>query len=162
MSTIRLEGSAETVAANIIRRRGALRSGNRMPYTRGRVQVSHGRGFTLIKLLIVTIIAILAAIAILTYANVKEKEREKEYIAAMTSDLRNVATYEDQYAAESRGAYFGGTATAASPLEGFTPSQNVTVTVTNTAGPPRSWTATATHTQTAKSCAIANGVITCT
>ena len=123
--------------------------------------MSHRKGFTLIDLLfVIVIVGILATIAILTYANRKEKEKEKEYVAVMTSDLRNMASYQEQYATERRGAYFGGTATAASPLEGFIPSQNVTVTIT-TAGPPHSWTATATHTQTAKTCAIASGVITC-
>jgi prepilin-type N-terminal cleavage/methylation domain-containing protein len=121
--------------------------------------MSTKKGFTLIELLIVVvIIGILAAIAIPKFANTKEKA----YVAAMKSDLRNIATYEEQYAADSNGAYFGGTATSAAPLQGFSPSQNVTVTVTNTAGPPPSWTASATHTQTAKTCQMTNGVITCT
>ena len=124
--------------------------------------MTHRKGFTTIDLVfVVVIIGILATIAILTYANKKEKEKEEGYVAAMTSDLRSVAKYEEQYAAERRGAYFDGTATAASPLEGFSPSQDVIVTVTNTPGPPPSWKATATHTQTEKTCAIANGVITC-
>jgi hypothetical protein len=80
----------------------------------------------------------------------------------MKSDLRNIATYEEQYAADNAGAYFGGVATSAAPLQGFSPSQNVTVTVTDAAGPPPSWSATAAHTQTAKTCAMTGGVITCT
>jgi prepilin-type N-terminal cleavage/methylation domain-containing protein len=117
------------------------------------------KGFTLIELLIVVvIIGILAAIAIPKFANTKEKA----YLAAMKSDLRNMATYEEQYAADNGGAYFSGTATAAAPLQGFSPSQNVTVIVTAVAGPPPSWSATASHTQTAKTCAMVNGVITCT
>jgi type IV pilus assembly protein PilA len=91
------------------------------------------KGFTLIELLIVVvIIGILAAIAIPKFANTKDKA----YVAAMKSDLRNMATYEEQYAADQGGAYFGGTATTAVPLQGFSPSQNVTVVIVNTAGPP--------------------------
>src|SRR5256886_16730466 len=100
------------------------------------------KGFTVNELLIVVvIIGILAAIAIPKFANTKDKA----YVAAMKSDFRNMATYEEQYAAVNGGAYFSGTATSASPVQGFTPSQNVTVTVTNVAGPPPSWSATATH-----------------
>src|SRR6478609_4705605 len=81
---------------------------------------SSRKGFTLIELLIVVvIIGILAAIAIPKFANTKEKA----YVAAMKSDLRNLATYEEQYAADNNGAYFGGTATSAVPLQGFSPSQ---------------------------------------
>ena len=87
---------------------------------------------------------------------------DKAYVAEMKSDLRNMATYEEQYAADNGGAYFSGTATSAAPLQGFTPSQNVTVKVKAVAGPPRSWSATATHTQTADTCELTNGVITCT
>ena len=116
------------------------------------------KGFTLIELLIVVvIIGILAAIAIPKFANTKEKA----YIAAMKSDLRNVATYEEQYAADTQGAYFGGTVTAPATLEGFSPSGNVTLVVGNAAGPPPSWSATATHTQTDQSCTMVNGVILC-
>jgi len=116
------------------------------------------KGFTLIELLIVVvIIGILAAIAIPKFANTKEKA----YLAAMKSDLRNMATYEEQYAADQAGAYFSGTATTAAPLQGFSPSQNVTVIITAVAGPPPSWSATASHTQTAKVCDMTNGVITC-
>jgi len=123
---------------------------------------SSKKGFTLIELLIVVvIIGILAAIAIPKFSNTKEKA----YVAAMKSDLRNLATYEEQYAADNNGAYFGGTATSAATLQGFSPSQNVTITVTSIAGPPPSWTATAVHSQTAKTCdsnVTAQGVITCT
>src|SRR6266550_3923922 len=109
--------------------------------------MSNKKGFTLIELLIVVvIIGILAAIA--KFANTKDKA----YVAAMKSDLRNMATYEEQYAADNGGAYFSGTATMASPLQGFTPSQNVTVTVTAAPGPPQTWTGTAVHSQSAKTC----------
>ena len=118
--------------------------------------VSKKKGFTLIELLIVVvIIGILAAIAIPKFANTKEKA----YVASMKADLRNLATYEESYAADSSGTYFSGNGSA----QGFSPSQNVTVTATAVAGPPASWTASATHSLTAKTCASsANGLITCT
>ena len=116
------------------------------------------KGFPLIELLIVVVvIVILAAIAIPKLANTKDKA----YVAAMKSDLRNMATYEEQYAADNGGAYFSGTATMASPLQGFTPSQNVTVTVTAAPGPPQTWTGTAVHSQSAKTCDNSTGVIVC-
>jgi type IV pilus assembly protein PilA len=126
---------------------------------------SNKKGFTLIELLIVVvIIGILAAIAIPKFANTKDKA----YVAAMKSDLRNLATYEEQYAADNNGAYFAGTAISPASLQGFTPSQNVTVNavlVPAAVGPPAtpaSWSATASHSLTAKTCSNATTVIVCT
>ena len=113
------------------------------------------KGFTLIELLIVVvIIGILAAIAIPKFANTKDKA----YVAAMKSDLRNLATHEESYAADSGGRYFSGDGS----IVGFVPSQNVTVTATATTS-PNGWSATATHALTARTCAQSfQGVITCT
>jgi prepilin-type N-terminal cleavage/methylation domain-containing protein len=117
---------------------------------------SKKKGFTLIELLIVVvIIGILAAIAIPKFANTKEKA----YVASMKADLRNLATYEESYAADSSGQYFTGNGSA----QGFRPSQNVTVTATAVAGPPATWTAVATHSLTSKTCnSSSDGLITCT
>src|SRR5687767_16039234 len=96
------------------------------------------KGFTLIELLIVVvIIGILAAIAIPKFANTKEKA----YVASMKADLRNLATYEESYDADSPCVYFSGNGSA----QGFSPSQNVTVPATTAAVPPASWTALASH-----------------
>ena len=121
--------------------------------------MSNKKGFTLIELLIVVvIIGILAAIAIPKFANTKEKA----YVTAMKSDLKNLSTAEEAYFADNNGAYFGGTATSTGPLNGFTPSQNVTINATAVTTPQPGWNAAATHSQTAKTCDMTNGVITCT
>ena len=125
--------------------------------------MSNKKGFTLIELLIVVvIIGILAAIAIPKFA----KTKEKAYVAAMKSDLRNLATYEEQYAADANGAYFADASTGPTPMAGpglgFTPSSDVTITATLVAGPPATWSATATHAQLpGKTCTMSGGVISC-
>ena len=107
--------------------------------------LSNRKGFTLIELLIVVvIIGILAAIAIPKFANTKEKA----YIAAMKSDLRNLVTAEE--------SYFSDYVTYTTALgTNYRASSGVTVTmgtVTNTG-----WGATAGHASTAKTCAITVG-----
>src|SRR6476659_10271057 len=106
---------------------------------------SKKKGFTLIELCIVVgIIGMLAAIAIPKFANTKEKA----YVASMKADLRNLATYEESYAADSAGAYFSGSASGTTSLNGFLASQNVTVTATAVTGPPATWSVFATDTAT--------------
>ena len=110
------------------------------------------KGFTLIELLIVVvIIGILAAIAIPKFASTKQNA----YLAAMKTDLRNLATAEEGYASNNAGAYVNGTATQAAPLAAagnYAPSAGVTVTIaTSGAG----WSATATHSSApGKTCGI--------
>jgi prepilin-type N-terminal cleavage/methylation domain-containing protein len=105
------------------------------------------KGFTLIELLIVVvIIGILAAIAIPKFANTKEKA----YLAAMKSDLRNLATAQEAYLSDYA-EYSDDEANLA-----FNASTGVTIDVTAAYG-GKGWEATATHTATGKDCAIAVG-----
>jgi type IV pilus assembly protein PilA len=108
--------------------------------------LSNRKGFTLIELLIVVvIIGILAAIAIPKFANTKEKA----YVAAMKSDLKNLATAQEAYFSD------GQTYTTALSTAQFAPSTGVSVNIT--AGTGTGWAASATHTGTAKTCAITVG-----
>ena len=116
------------------------------------------KGFTLIELLIVVvIIGILAAIAIPKFASTKEKA----YISAMKSDLRNMATSQEGYFADNMvyvagtGSNLSGTVTA--HPTGFTPSAGVSITTTVGSPAGRGWSATATHTGTDEVCTIAYG-----
>jgi prepilin-type N-terminal cleavage/methylation domain-containing protein len=109
--------------------------------------LSNRKGFTLIELLIVVvIIGILAAIAIPKFANTKEKA----YIAAMKSDLKNLSTAQEGYFSDAQ--TYGGTVTQVN----FTESTGVNIAISgNTA---TGWTATATHDAvTGKSCTITVG-----
>ena len=125
--------------------------------------MSNRKGFTLIELLIVVvIIGILAAIAIPKFASTKEKA----YISAMKSDLRNLATSQEAWFADNT-VYFGGPVTTAAPFPAgctpgganpciYTPSVGVTV---NAIPAPGGWSATAVHAQApARNCAIFVGV----
>ena len=107
---------------------------------------SNRKGFTLIELLIVVvIIGILAAIAIPKFANTKEKA----YIAAMKSDLKNLSTAEEAYFSDNQ------TYTTSLPTSQFNSTQGVTVTIGSASG--TGWAATATHGSTTKTCTITYG-----
>jgi type IV pilus assembly protein PilA len=115
------------------------------------------KGFTLIELLIVVvIIGILAAIAIPKFASTKEKA----YIAAMKSDLRNIATVQEGWFADNMlytnmsASNVGGSPTADTNTD-FVPSVGVTISATATAG--TGWSATASHSGTGQTCQIYYG-----
>ena len=120
------------------------------------------KGFTPIEVVIVCVVlGILAAVAIPQYAGAKDRA----YMAAMKADLHTIAIYEEQFAADNHGQYFSGTATPDAPLNGFTPSKDVTVTLTafNILGSQLAdWTAIVKHSQSSQSCEMRAGEITCT
>ena len=104
------------------------------------------KGFTLIELLIVVvIIGILAAIAIPKFTST----REKAYVSAMKSDLRNLSNQEELYYADNY--TYSTSLTAVELVE----SDRVTVTIGE--GSTTGWSATAAHTSTGLSCAIYYG-----
>ncbi len=97
------------------------------------------KGFTLIELLIVVvIIGILAAVAIPKFSTTKEKA----YMAAMKTDLRNLATAQEAHAADNSGSYFSGSAVQGTPLQNYEPSAQVTIAITATG---QGWHGIATH-----------------
>jgi prepilin-type N-terminal cleavage/methylation domain-containing protein len=94
----------------------------------------NSKGFTLIELLIVVvIIGILAAIAIPKFGATKDKA----YVAAVKSDLRNLVTAEESYFADNV------TYTTSLATTVFSPSVGVTVTIGAASG--TGWNATARH-----------------
>ena len=103
----------------------------------------NAKGFTLIELLIVVvIIGILAAIAIPKFANTKEKA----YLVAMKSDLRNIVTAQETYFADNT------TYTTSTTALNLIISPGVALSVgTATAG---GWSATASHNATTRTCGI--------
>jgi prepilin-type N-terminal cleavage/methylation domain-containing protein len=107
------------------------------------------RGFTLIELLmVVIIIGLLAAIVVARYASTKGQA----FVTAMKADLRNLASAQEAYLGETQ-AYYNGPIPGGSLI--YAPTSGVTITLSNvTAG---GWQASATHTQTSRSCAIFMG-----
>lgn len=106
----------------------------------------HIRGFTLVELLIVVVIlGILVSIVVPKFANGKERAM----IAAMRSDLRNLVAAEEAHFANALTYYNGAVPNAAFA---YNPTQNVTVTLSSVTA--SGWAATASHANTAATCAV--------
>ncbi len=103
-------------------------------------------GFTLIELLIVVvIIGILASVAIPKFGSTKGKA----YLAAMKSDLRNLATAQEAYLYDFATYYQGA---VPGPGIAYSVTPGVTVTLSNVS--VNGWAATTSHSLTSQTCAI--------
>jgi type IV pilus assembly protein PilA len=110
------------------------------------------RGFTLIELLIVVvIIGILAAIAIPKFAATKEQA----YVSEMKSDLRNLATAQENYTSDNN-VYYAGAVPSAALIYNPSVGINITITEASAAG----WAAIASSPYTPRTCALFAGAVT--
>ena len=92
------------------------------------------QGFTLIELLVVVVVlGILAALAIPKFQNTKGRA----YAAALKSDLKNVASMQEDY------FYYNETYASSVGALSFTSTEGVTINIAEADG--RGWSATSTH-----------------
>ncbi len=106
----------------------------------GRLKLRSESGFTLIELLVVVaIIGILAAIAIPQFA----AYRKRGYEATVRTDLRNAATAQEAYFAETQ-TYKSGILTSGSP-PGFNKTTTVTTLNSTVNAANQTFTITAQH-----------------
>ena len=103
-------------------------------------------GFTLIELLIVVvIIGLLAGIALPKFGSTKGKAT----VAAMKSDLRNLATAQEAYWNDNK-VYYGGAVPGGDLIYSPTPTTSITITDAT----PSAWAATASSPSTTVICAV--------
>jgi len=112
--------------------------------------VTSRRGFTLIELLVVVvIIGMLAAIAIPKFTNT----REKAYVSAMKTDLRNLATAEEAFFYDS--AKY---TTNFTLMANFSPTLGDSVTINEATS--LGWSATIASLNTGRRCYVFSGAAT--
>ncbi len=100
------------------------------------------RGFTLIELLmVIVIIGILVSVLIPRFAN----SREKAFVAAMKSDLRNLATAQESYYYD-----YAAYSPAVSQLPAFNATTGVSVTINEAS--IGGWSGSATSSSTTRQC----------
>ena len=109
--------------------------------------VRRSRGFTLIELLmVIVIIGILVTVLIPRYS----KARDRAYVAAMTSELRNLATAEESYYYD-----YGLYAPSVGLLPAYSATSGTSVTVFEaTRG---GWSGSASSTKTSRRCFVFYG-----
>ena len=118
--------------------------------------MSRRAGFTLIELLIVVvIIGILAGIAIPKFAS----SREKAYVSQIKSDLRNLATAQEQYFQDYQ--IYATVTTAglksATGLVTWKPTTGTLIIAAGTAGNVNGWNAQLAHPGTTVTCSLWQG-----
>ena len=103
---------------------------------------ARARGFTLIELLMVlVIIGLLASVLVPRFAN----SREKAFVSTMKSDLRNLASAEEEYFYDQQNY-----TTTLTHLTGFRSSVGVTITVNE--AHQGGWSASASHNNSTRQC----------
>ena len=96
--------------------------------------------------MVLVVLGILSGIAIARFASMKEEA----FVASMKADLRNFALYQMNHHIDSKGSFFSGDGSA----QGFVATPGVTVAASWVPGPPPTWSATATHSKSVRTCLI--------
>jgi hypothetical protein len=99
---------------------------------------------------LVTLVSMLGPMSSLNGQARTSAAAERDYASAMKADLRHLATAEEAYFSDNNG-YYAGIVAASQPLYGFSPSANVTLTVSTVDG-GHQWIAKATHALTSTTC----------
>ena len=100
--------------------------------------------------ILITIVSILGPMSSLGGQAKSSAAADRDYASAMKADLRQLATAEEAYFMDHNG-YYAGIVEAGQPLFGFSPSANVTLTV-SAVDNGHQWTAKATHALTKTTC----------